>query len=576
MVDRPEDQKDPTDAPSGEHDQAVEGDAATQPTAAERVIAQFGGIRPMAHKLGVPVTTVQGWKTRSAIPDGRHAEIRAAAATHGIVLSEADLQEAAGPREGEAESEALPEPAHSGDDTAMPSPVATGEVPAVAAMVEPAASRQANAGPARDRDDDEDRHDDTAALLIGAAQARRGGGIGWLALLVAIVALVGTAFAPAWAPSILPDLWAPQAGGPADTADVAALSDRVAALEQSVAAIAAAPAGERPAAGAALQPDGGTLEALAALGERLDSLEDRIGDTLAAPQATDDAGADLNAIRGELAAVREAADAAAASVASFDVSDIVGAALDPMRTEVTGLRSRVDSLDGAVSGLSDRLSEVASRLDTTSSETAEALAAVQDRLGSVEGVAERVNRGIENDQALALAYSQLRNDLGNSGPFAVSLATVDTLVAADPELSEAVAAIADRAASGIPTRAALAARFPDLARSVLAADGSNPDPDWLDMTLESLSELVTIRRAPGMVAGEETDAILARAEFNLRSGDLAAAVGEMEALTGQAAEAAAGWMADARARLAADAALARLGQAVLDRLSGTSGGEAAQ
>ncbi|MCA8932733.1 MAG: hypothetical protein KDA49_09725, partial [Rhodospirillaceae bacterium] len=272
MVDRPEDQKDPTDAIPGDREPGAEADAAAQPTAAERVIAQFGGIRPMAHKLGVPVTTVQGWKTRSAIPDGRHAEIRAAAATHGIELSEADLLEAAGPREGEAEGDGAAEAAPHGDEAAVPSPVATGEVPADPAVLEPAVSRQASAAPARpaddDDDDDDDGRDDTAALLIGAAQARRGGGIGWLALVVAIVALVGAAFAPAWAPSILPDLWAPQSGGDtvapaADSADLSALTERLAALEETVSGIEAAPAGERPSADAAVVADSGTSEALA-------------------------------------------------------------------------------------------------------------------------------------------------------------------------------------------------------------------------------------------------------------------------------------------------------------------------
>ena len=35
------------------------------------IVQMFGGIRPMAKKLGVPVTTVQGWKKRDLIPVGR-------------------------------------------------------------------------------------------------------------------------------------------------------------------------------------------------------------------------------------------------------------------------------------------------------------------------------------------------------------------------------------------------------------------------------------------------------------------------------------------------------------------------
>lgn len=50
------------------------------------VIKKFGGIRPMAQKLKVPVTTVQGWKKRNAIPDNRVNDILAAAKNHNIDL----------------------------------------------------------------------------------------------------------------------------------------------------------------------------------------------------------------------------------------------------------------------------------------------------------------------------------------------------------------------------------------------------------------------------------------------------------------------------------------------------------
>ncbi len=50
------------------------------------IIEAFGGIRPMAAKLGAPVSTVQGWKQRGTIPAGRMAEIRNVAAQHDITL----------------------------------------------------------------------------------------------------------------------------------------------------------------------------------------------------------------------------------------------------------------------------------------------------------------------------------------------------------------------------------------------------------------------------------------------------------------------------------------------------------
>ncbi len=55
--------------------------------AVDAVIAAFGGIRPMATKLGISFTTVQGWKTRGQIPTARWPEVEAAATANGIDLA---------------------------------------------------------------------------------------------------------------------------------------------------------------------------------------------------------------------------------------------------------------------------------------------------------------------------------------------------------------------------------------------------------------------------------------------------------------------------------------------------------
>ena len=54
---------------------------------AQDVIKAFGGLRPMATKLGVAVSTVQGWSTRNHIPENRHAIILKAAEDYGIELA---------------------------------------------------------------------------------------------------------------------------------------------------------------------------------------------------------------------------------------------------------------------------------------------------------------------------------------------------------------------------------------------------------------------------------------------------------------------------------------------------------
>jgi hypothetical protein len=79
------------------------------PNEAERIIAAFGGIRPMAKALGIAVTTVQGWKERGAIPLKRMGEIRESAARVGIDLAAALAEPPTEPPSAAAEPFARPD-----------------------------------------------------------------------------------------------------------------------------------------------------------------------------------------------------------------------------------------------------------------------------------------------------------------------------------------------------------------------------------------------------------------------------------------------------------------------------------
>lgn len=69
----------------------------------QSVFEKFGGIRPMAAKLGgLPPSTVKSWHRKGDIPAWRHDSIMAAARAHGVSLTRdelenvrADVQEAA-------------------------------------------------------------------------------------------------------------------------------------------------------------------------------------------------------------------------------------------------------------------------------------------------------------------------------------------------------------------------------------------------------------------------------------------------------------------------------------------------
>lgn len=55
---------------------------------ASAIIDCFGGIRPMSSKTGIPVTTIQGWKKRDAIPLARLKEIQNAAILYHIDMGD--------------------------------------------------------------------------------------------------------------------------------------------------------------------------------------------------------------------------------------------------------------------------------------------------------------------------------------------------------------------------------------------------------------------------------------------------------------------------------------------------------
>ncbi|MGH1404838.1 MAG: COG4223 family protein [Alphaproteobacteria bacterium] len=70
---------------------------------AVEIIEAFGGLRPMSSKIGVAVTTIQGWKKRGVIPASRKEAILQAAQDHDIDLSKV-FDDAPSPQNQEADA----------------------------------------------------------------------------------------------------------------------------------------------------------------------------------------------------------------------------------------------------------------------------------------------------------------------------------------------------------------------------------------------------------------------------------------------------------------------------------------
>lgn len=200
----------------------------------DAVIERFGGIRPMASKLDVPVTTVQGWKERGQIPERRWPEIEAAAARHGVSLAPGDFPAAASaPQAGEQPSSPAPSPPPA-------SPFAAFSSSARAADDPPAPSQAQSGGRLRA----------FAALLLLIAAAAGIAYVGWRSEYVRTRLPGGAQSADSETPAGSASLASPVPPAAAPGAPHDDVTDRLATLEAKVA-------------------DGGAVAALRAENERM-------------------------------------------------------------------------------------------------------------------------------------------------------------------------------------------------------------------------------------------------------------------------------------------------------------------
>ncbi|MBP7702236.1 MAG: hypothetical protein KA098_06510 [Phenylobacterium sp.] len=186
--------------------------------------------------------------------------------------------------------------------------------------------------------------------------------------------------------------------------------------------------------------------------------------------------------------------------------------------------------------------------DTATASRLDALEADRGRLASAS--------------ASALAASALMQAAQGSRPFAPEVKAVADLA---PSLDlRALQADAER---GAPSRAALAASFPDYAaRAASAARAPGDGAGVLARVGHALSRVVALRRV-GEVPGDGPDAILARAERQIDDGDIVGALATLEALPADAKDALGPWRDRAERRAKIDREIARIRAQALQELS---------
>lgn len=487
---------------------------------AEQIIALFGGIRPMAGKLSIPVTTVQGWKKRGHIPLNRHESITAGAASLGLALEPALLAQAgiermeAGPGKADEPAEALPsDAAVLQQDNALERP-----------KVEAATSPRADAPPPKDPPrplpiDEKPVPPPRRGKESTVPPVRSGRAVAWIALLIGLTALGAAVTQPLWSPVLL------RAVGREPAIRPAAYQETMAALQAEIVNVRS----------------------------ELDSLKHTAFAEIP-PESTADFAARLTAIE-----ARQEAGGEAASVT------------------LPALQTRLADLETQTAAAIARLQGFAVDLPAQVTAQRETLAQLTQQVLQTRVELQSLRREVQGNslpqlqaQARALMLLQLRAALQSAAPFTAELQAAVQQSAADPALQEFLApvfaALEPIAARGAPSGAQLAAALPALARAAAETERAREGGGFWDRVLARLSSLVSVRIAPDEAAvGDGLSAALARAEAALGRDDLAAAATAIAAQQ-NLPDAVGEWLAQARDRLQANAALPLLGQAVVQAL----------
>ena len=328
-------------------------------------------------------------------------------------------------------------------------------------------------------------------------QSRTGGVGAFVGMVLGGVLAAGAGFGLA---RLMPDLL-PVAGGDSGLSEtVDAQAQELAALREQIAALPAKPA-----------PDPGIEARLVAL------------ESVAPP--------DLSALDARLAALE-------AKVATLPSGMATGGATDPaILAELAALKQQVATLGSGGTVPADVIA--AAEAAEIRLQQAEARAAALAEEATAAAAAAR----------RASALDRIAAAFDSGAPFAAAATEIG---------ADLPPALADHAASGLPTVADLQDSFEEAARRSLEDSlRANMGESWTDRVSNFLRSQTGLRSLTPR-EGDDPDAVLSRAEAALGEGRIADALAELDAMPEAGKPALSDWIAEAGVRLAAEEALSQL------------------
>ncbi len=564
---------------------------------AVEIIERFGGIRPMAKKMGVAVTTVQGWKKRDVIPAARRQQVLDAAAAHDIDLSdvlegasvvlkgepddldeqavivEASLAEAVEPADVEEVASVAAEVVDTSIDDIATDNVEILEEDSEAQQADGVDAESENGDETVDEtggavDEPEDSVQQEAPVLrasdpldrrLAATEKRAVAKSTWINLI-----LLGLGLA-----AVVALLWPQQKKD--DDARLSTLEQDVDDIQGDVEAVKS----KQSFFGTLIPEDLGAQ--LSYLQEQAGVTQERIGQVLSrAQEVSDDVlGEDAGSLEARLAKLEG------------HMSDLAGSPV------LAGFLDRIDVMDADEAGqlrLAQVMDELGGLVGTMSAlgdgSGDDSIDAVQQDVifGNMLLAARESSPAIGQTfsdlpatdlkaAALLLGMSQFRSTLNRDNEaFDSDLKVLLGLVGdEDAELRAALVRLAPHAQDGVLTPSGLTGEFKGIAGDAVVASLSGEDVSLQERTSARFNELFQVEKDGELVSGTETQGTLKQAENLLENGDLEGAIAVAQSLDGDAAEVVAPWIDKAEVTLLAQKVRRLLGNSMVLKAYGPVG-----
>ncbi len=311
------------------------------------------------------------------------------------------------------------------------------------------------------------------------------------------------------------------------------------------------------AAAAATDPQRGRIPALADITTRLGSLDTQLTTRSATLKA--ELGQELEK---RLSASAETAETARARLAQR--TQALETTLKSVGDDTTALRTTVDGLKG----------DLEARFKATA-KPADVAAAIEPVATKITGLEKNLAGVVRSEQdrnatagniLLSIELTNLKRALDRGGKYTSELAAVKKV--GGDKLNLAVLETAQT--TGVPSLANLTTEFRSLAYTMLDAETQPADGSVLDRMLAGAKSVVRVRKVVHGADDTSTEAVIGRMEAHLKDGRLAELLDEGKKLPDKPRATASVWLDKIKARFTIETALADLEQTLKNALAGAA------